>query len=41
MKNSCDLHAGSSGSPMLNRRTNEITGIVSKVAVSRLSLIHI
>ncbi|CAI8890367.1 trypsin-like serine peptidase [Pseudomonas sp. Irchel 3H3] len=35
MKNSCDLHAGSSGSPMLNRRTNEITGIVSKVAVSR------
>ncbi|WP_223544557.1 trypsin-like serine peptidase [Pseudomonas sp. A-B-19] len=35
MKNSCDLHAGSSGSPMLNRRTNEITGIVSKVAASR------
>jgi hypothetical protein len=35
MKNSCDLHAGSSGSPMLNRRTNEITGIVSKVAISR------
>jgi hypothetical protein len=35
MKNSCDLHAGSSGSPMLNRRTNEITGIVSKVVVSR------
>ena len=35
MKNSCDLHAGSSGSPMLNRRTNEITGIVSKVASLR------
>ena len=35
MKNSCDLHAGSSGSPMLNRLTNEITGIVSKVAISR------
>lgn len=35
MKNSCDLGAGSSGSPMLNRRTNEITGIVSKVAMSR------
>jgi hypothetical protein len=35
MKNSCDLHAGSSGSPMLNRRTNEITGIVSKIVVSR------
>lgn len=34
-KNSCDLYAGSSGSPMLNRRTNEITGIVSKVVVSR------
>ena len=35
MKNSCDLYPGNSGSPMLNRRTNEITGIVSKVAVSR------
>ncbi len=35
MKNSCDLHAGSSGSPMLNRRTNEITGIVSKVGSYR------
>ncbi|WP_259674520.1 trypsin-like serine peptidase [Pseudomonas fluorescens] len=35
MKNSCDLHGGSSGSPMLNRRTNEITGIVSKVVTSR------
>ncbi|EJM10559.1 V8-like Glu-specific endopeptidase [Pseudomonas sp. GM21] len=35
MKNSCDLYAGSSGSPMLNRHTNEITGIVSKVAALR------
>jgi hypothetical protein len=35
MKNNCDLHAGSSGSPMLNRRTNEITGIVSKIAMWR------
>lgn len=35
MKNSCDLHGGNSGSPMLNRRTNEITGIVSKVVTSR------
>ncbi|CAN7723879.1 serine protease [Pseudomonas sp. LjRoot277] len=35
MKNSCDLRPGSSGSPMLNRRTNEITGIVSKVVSSR------
>ena len=33
MKNRCDLHAGSSGSPMLNRNTNEITGIVSKIAI--------
>ncbi|AZF26302.1 serine protease [Pseudomonas sp. R2-60-08W] len=32
-KNRCqDLQYGSSGSPMLDRRTNEITGIVSKVA---------
>ncbi|MCP1442169.1 hypothetical protein J3D54_001301 [Pseudomonas sp. GGS8] len=35
MRNRCDLHAGSSGSPMLNRRTNEITGIVSQVAAYR------
>ena len=35
MKNSCDLYPGNSGSPMLNRRTNEITGIVSKVVNSR------
>jgi hypothetical protein len=35
MRNRCDLHAGSSGSPMLDRRTNEITGIVSKVGASR------
>lgn len=35
MRNRCDLHAGSSGSPMLNRRTNEITGIVSKVGAYR------
>ncbi|WP_237883605.1 trypsin-like serine peptidase [Pseudomonas sp. PGPR40] len=35
MKNSCDLYAGSSGSPMLNRRTNEITGIVSKIGAYR------
>lgn len=35
MRNRCDLHAGSSGSPMLDRRTNEITGIVSKVGTSR------
>jgi hypothetical protein len=35
MKNSCDLYAGNSGSPMLNRRTNEVTGIVSKIAMSR------
>lgn len=35
MRNRCDLHAGNSGSPMLNRRTNEITGIVSKIADSR------
>ncbi|WP_030129282.1 serine protease [Pseudomonas sp. QTF5] len=35
MKNRCDLHAGSSGSPMLNRRTNEITGIVSQVGAYR------
>lgn len=33
MKNRCnDLQFGSSGSPMLDRHTNEITGIVSKVA---------
>jgi hypothetical protein len=32
MQNRCDLHPGSSGSPMLNRRTNAITGIVSKVS---------
>jgi V8-like Glu-specific endopeptidase len=32
MKNLCDLRGGSSGSPMLDRQTNEITGIVSKVA---------
>ncbi|OAE17319.1 peptidase [Pseudomonas brenneri] len=33
MKNRCqDLQYGSSGSPMLDRGTNEITGIVSKVA---------
>ncbi|MFO2462565.1 serine protease [Pseudomonas sp. 15FMM2] len=33
MKNRCnDLQFGSSGSPMLDRQTNEITGIVSKVA---------
>lgn len=33
MKNRCqDLQYGSSGSPMLDRQTNEITGIVSKVA---------
>ena len=35
MKNNCDLYPGNSGSPMLNRRTNEITGIVSKVGISR------
>lgn len=35
MRNRCDLHAGGSGSPMLNRRTNEITGIVSKVKAYR------
>lgn len=34
-RNRCDLHPGSSGSPMLNRRTNEITGIVSQVATYR------
>lgn len=34
-RNHCDLHAGSSGSPMLNRRTNEIMGIVSKVGAYR------
>ncbi len=33
MKNRCnDLQYGSSGSPMLDRNTNEITGIISKVA---------
>ncbi|WP_095077946.1 serine protease [Pseudomonas sp. Irchel s3h17] len=36
MRNRCDLRAGSSGSPMLNRGTNEITGIVSKVITSRM-----
>lgn len=34
-KNECDLSAGSSGSPMLDRRTNEITGIVSKIGALR------
>lgn len=33
LKNRCnDLQYGSSGSPMLDRHTNEVTGIVSKVA---------
>lgn len=31
LQNRCDLHPGSSGSPMLDRGTNKITGIVSKV----------
>lgn len=35
MRNKCDLRAGSSGSPMLNRRTNEITGIVSQITSDR------
>jgi hypothetical protein len=35
MRNRCDLRPGNSGSPMLDRNTNEITGIVSKIAASR------
>lgn len=39
MKNRCDLYPGISGSPMLNRRSNKITGIVSKVETARNALV--